>query len=54
VSSGIEWQAFKELELSLEYSLVDRVNTQAINQPGALSYQYFDGSVLRLQCQLNY
>ena len=54
LSSGIEWQAFKELELSLEYSLVDRVNTQAINQPGALSYQYFDGSVLRLQCQLNY
>ncbi len=54
LSSGIEWLAFKEFELSMEYSLVDRVNTTAINQPGAVSYEYFDGSTLRLQAQLNF
>jgi hypothetical protein len=53
-SSGVEWLLFKELELTLEYSLVDRVNTLAVNQPGTASYQYFDGSVLRLQAQLNF
>ncbi len=54
LSSGIEWLAFKELELSAECSLVDRVNTTAQNQPGDLSYQYFDGTVVRFQAQLNF
>lgn len=53
-STGVEWLLFKELELTLEYSLVDRVNTLAINQPGAVSYEYFDGAVLRIQAQLNF
>ena len=51
---GIEWQTLKELEFTLEYGLVDRVNTSAINKEGKLSYQNFDGSILRLQCQFNY
>jgi hypothetical protein len=54
LSSGIEWLAFKEFELTLEYTMVDRVNTMAMNQPGALSYDYFNGSVIRLQAQLNF
>jgi hypothetical protein len=54
LASGIEWSTFKELEFSLEYALVDRVNTTAINKEGQLSYLNFDGSVVRLQCQFNY
>jgi hypothetical protein len=54
LSSGIEWLAFKELELSAELSLVDRVNTNAQNHPGALSYEYFDGTVVRFQAQMNF
>ena len=54
LATGIEWQAYKELEFTLEYGLLDRVNTSAINKEGKLSYQNFDGSILRLQCQFNY
>jgi hypothetical protein len=54
IATGIEWQSFKELEFTLEYSLVDRVNTSALNKEGSISYQNFDGSVLRMQCQFNY
>jgi len=51
---GIEWQIRKEMELVLEYNIVDGVNTTAINQAGATSYRNFDGSILRCQFQINY
>jgi hypothetical protein len=42
------------MELVAEYSLVDGVNLNAINQAGVTSYRNFDGGVFRLQFQLNY
>jgi hypothetical protein len=51
---GVEWQIRKEMELVAEYSLVDGLNLNAINRPGALSYTNFEGSVLRFQFQVNY
>ncbi len=54
VDFGVECQIFKELELTLEYSLVDGANLNAIDRAGARSYRNFDGSVLRVQCQVNY
>ncbi len=35
LAMGIEWQTLEELEFTLEYGLVDRVNTPAINKEGA-------------------
>jgi len=51
---GVEWQIRKEMELTLEYSFVDGVNLNAINQAGVTSYRNFDGGVLRAQFQVNY
>lgn len=51
---GVEWQIRKEMELTLEYSLVDAVNLNSINTDGVQSYRDFKGSVLRAQFQLNY
>lgn len=51
---GVEWQIRKEMELVVEYSRVDGVNLNPINQPGVTSYRNFDGSVLRTQFQINY
>jgi len=51
---GVEWQIYKELELTLEYSLVNGVNLNAIDKANTRSYRNFDGSVLRVQCQVNY
>jgi len=51
---GVEWQIRREMELVAEYSLVDGVNLNAINQAGVASYRNFDGGVFRLQFQLNY
>ena len=50
----MEWQIRKEMELVAEYSLVDGINLNAINQAGATSYRNFDGGVLRFQFQINY
>jgi hypothetical protein len=51
---GIEWQIRKEMELTLEYALVNGVNLNAIDRTGVRSYRNFDGSVLRCQFQVNY
>ena len=51
---GVEWQLRKEMELTAEYSLVDGLNLNAINEPGAVSYRPFRGGVLRFQFQVNY
>lgn len=51
---GVEWQIRREMELAVEYSLVDGVNLNAVNQPGVVPYRNFDGGVFRVQFQLNY
>jgi len=51
---GVEWQIRKEMELCVEYSLVDTPNFRAINADGAVSYENFEGSILRAQFQVNY
>lgn len=51
---GVEWQIRKEMELVVEYSIVDGVNLTAVNRSGVTSYRNFDGGVLRAQFQVNY
>jgi Phosphate-selective porin O and P len=51
---GIEWQIRKELELVVEYDLVNGPNLNAINTSRAVSYRNFDGGLLRVQFQINY
>jgi hypothetical protein len=51
---GIEWQIRKELELVVEYSLVNTPNFTALNTAGAVSYRDFEGSTIRTQIQFNY
>lgn len=51
---GVEWQIRKELELVFEYSFVNGVSLDALDEPGATSYQQFRGQLLRLQMQINY
>lgn len=51
---GVEWQIRKEMELTLEYALVNGVNLNAIDRANTRSYRNFDGGVLRAQFQVNY
>jgi hypothetical protein len=51
---GVEWQIRREMEIVVEYSLVNGTNLNAIDEPGAVSYRNFRGSVLRCQFQVNY
>ncbi|MCE9533204.1 MAG: OprO/OprP family phosphate-selective porin [Planctomycetes bacterium] len=51
---GVEWQIRKEMELVVEYSLVNTPNLNALTAAGTPSYRNFDGSVLRAQFQINY
>ena len=52
---GLEWQIRKELELVVEYSLVNTPNFSARSvAPASESYRDFEGSTLRLQMQFNY
>ena len=51
---GVQWQPLKELQLTCEYSLVDRINTTNISKDSVQSYNNFQGSVIRLQLQWNY
>ncbi|HVK12728.1 MAG TPA: porin [Gemmataceae bacterium] len=51
---GVEWQIRREMELVVEYSLVDGVTLGAKDREGARSYKQFDGGILRLQFQVNY
>ena len=50
----MEWQIRKEMELTVEYGLVDVVNLGAKDGEGARSYRNFDGGILRVQFQINY
>jgi len=51
---GIEWQIFKEIELTLEYGKVNEPSFAASTNVGQPSYRNYNGSVLRLQLQINY
>ena len=51
---GVEWQISKQLELVLEYSVINSPNFTALNTAGAASYRDFEGSALRMQLQVNY
>lgn len=42
------------MELTLGYTLADRTNTTAVDTVGVVPYQQFDGSLFRLQFQINY
>lgn len=49
---GCEWQIKKDYELVCEYLITDRTNLAA--RSTGLSYQQFEGHVLRFQFQINY
>ena len=52
VDLGIEWQMRKEMELVMEYTIVNVPNFTASST--SRSYRDFDGDVLRFQFQVNY
>lgn len=52
--TGVEWQINKALELVTAYTITDRTNTRAISTADTLSYQQFEGGILRFQLQFNY
>jgi hypothetical protein len=49
---GVEWQMRKEMELVMEYSIVNTPNFSASST--GRSYRDFEGDVLRFQFQFNY
>ena len=51
-SIGVEWQIRKEMELVCEYLITDRTNLQPF--ANGLSYEQFDGQVMRFQFQINF
>ncbi len=51
---AFEWQINKALELVTAYTITDRTNTRAISTADTLSYQQFEGGILRFQLQFNY
>ena len=52
VDLGVEWQMRKEMELVMEYSIVNTPNFSASSS--SQSYRDFEGDVLRFQFQVNY
>jgi hypothetical protein len=51
---GLEWQIFRELEVTGEYAIVNGINGVTINKSGQTSYRDWNGQIFRLQVQLNY
>jgi hypothetical protein len=51
---GVEWQLRREMELTCEYTFVNGVNLNPINELGNAPYRNFNGDVLRFQFQINY
>lgn len=49
---GVEWQFNPQMELTAQFTFADRTNTVA--QATGDSYGQFDGTLLRLQFQMNY
>lgn len=54
VEMGTEWQITPQLEFTMSTLVTDRTNTNARATPGSVSYNQFEGSVLRMQFQMNY
>ncbi len=54
VELGTEWQITPQLEFTMTTLVTDRTNTTARGTANTLSYNQFDGSVLRMQFQMNY
>ena len=54
VDLGVEWQIRTEMELVVEYNLLDNVSLTAIDRANTRSYRNFTGSALRVQFQINY
>ena len=50
---GAEWQISPQMEFTMHYTHTDRTNTVAQPAP-QLSYQQFEGDILRMQFQINY
>lgn len=51
---GCEWQMTKNVEFVSMYTWTERTNTRGINTANRLSYQQFDGDLLRFQLQVRY
>lgn len=51
---GLEWQMTKYLELVSMYTWTERTNTRSINAANTLSYEQFDGDIMRFQLQVRY
>jgi hypothetical protein len=49
---GLEWQFNPQMELTTQFTFADRTNTAA--RTTGVSYGQFDGTLLRLQFQMNY
>jgi hypothetical protein len=54
IEVGFEWQFTKQIELVSMIQLTDRTNTRAISEDDTLSYEQFQGSLLRFQLQVTY
>lgn len=52
--TGLEWQVSKYVEIVGMYTLTDRTNTRDAQVNNTLSYNQFDGQLLRFQVQVNY
>ncbi|MFO0884004.1 MAG: porin [Pirellulales bacterium] len=52
--TGIEWQISKYVEFVGMYTLTNRTNTRDAHTDSTLSYNQFDGQLLRFQLQVNY
>lgn len=51
---GCEWQMNANVEFVTTYTWTERTNTRANNAANTLSYQQFDGDLLRFQVQFRY
>ena len=51
---GVEWHFRREMELTLEYSIVDGVDLDTPVGTNTIPYQNFQGGIIRLQFQINY
>jgi hypothetical protein len=51
---GLEWQINKNLEIVTMYTITDRTNTDAMGSRNTLSYEQFEGELLRCQLQVRF
>lgn len=51
---GIEWQIRKEMELVVEFDMVDGPNLNTSSTSRSQQYRNFEGNLVRIQFQMNY